>query len=97
MGSPIVVTFATIQDAANQIKTINGDIRSRLDELKRQVDAVASTWEGQAHSDYMVRQQKWTQAQTEMCQLLDQISAALVQTAEVYQQTETSNARMWGA
>ncbi|WTW94601.1 WXG100 family type VII secretion target [Streptomycetaceae bacterium NBC_01309] len=96
MGSPIVVTFATIQEAAGQIRTINGDIKSRLDELKRQVDAVAATWEGQAHSDYMIRQAKWTEAQTSLCALLDQIAGALTQTADVYQQTESANAKMWG-
>ncbi|NUU21701.1 MAG: WXG100 family type VII secretion target [Streptomycetaceae bacterium] len=95
MGSPIVVTFATIQDAAGQIRSINGDIRSRLDDLKRQVDAVASTWEGQAQSEYAIRQGKWTEAQTALCNLLEQVATALVQTAEVYQQTESANAKMW--
>lgn len=96
MGSPIVVTFATIQEAAAQIRTINGDIKTRLDDLKSQVAAVANTWEGQAQTDYMVRQTKWNEAQTALCALLEQIAAALTQTADIYQQTESHNAKMWG-
>ncbi|HSA51684.1 MAG TPA: WXG100 family type VII secretion target [Yinghuangia sp.] len=95
MGAPIVVTFDMIHQTAQQIRGINGDIRGRLDELKRQIDAVAATWEGQAAADYQIRQSKWTAAQTELCNLLEQVAATLTQTAELYQQTETSNARMW--
>ncbi|UGQ09907.1 WXG100 family type VII secretion target [Yinghuangia sp. ASG 101] len=95
MGAPIVVTFDVIHQTAQQIRGINGDIRGRLDELKRQIDAVAAGWEGQAAADYQVRQAKWTAAQSELCNLLEQVASTLTKTAELYQQTETSNAKMW--
>lgn len=96
MGSPIVVTYATITGGASQIRGINNDIKSRLDDLKAKVAQVAESWDGDAHQQYLVRQGQWNSAQTELCALLDQIAAALEKTAQVYQDTEAANAKMWG-
>lgn len=95
MGSPIHVSFKAIEIAADDIRGINTDIKGRLESLKKQIGAVAATWEGQAHTDYQTRQKLWTDAQTELCNLLDQIATALDQTVALYRQTEAKNAGMW--
>ncbi|MDI2132468.1 WXG100 family type VII secretion target [Yinghuangia seranimata] len=96
MGSPIVVTFAAIEGAAAEIARIDGQIQQKLGDLKREVQRVSGTWEGQAQAEYQQKQQAWDRDQEGMHELILQISKALTEGARVYQETESANAKMWG-
>ncbi|QHC25167.1 WXG100 family type VII secretion target [Streptomyces sp. GS7] len=97
MGGQILVNFATIQQASQDVRQTAGNIRQQLDDLESGVKKVAASWEGAAQEGYQARQREWDQRAAHLQQTLEAIAKALDTAAQNYQSTEHKNAGIWGA
>lgn len=93
----IKVTFAGIQGAQENVVAAAGRMNSQLDDLKRYLQPMVATWEGQAAEEYAVLQRKWDSNAAEITAVLSQIGTALGSAHEGYSQVERGNAGRWSA
>jgi early secretory antigenic target protein ESAT-6 len=91
----IKVTFGTIQNAGQEVRTTANTIQSQLDDLKAAVQRVASSWTGSAQEGYQQRQAIWDSKAADLHTSLNQIAAALDAAHQSYTATEQSNTNMW--
>ncbi|MEU6353463.1 WXG100 family type VII secretion target [Streptomyces sp. NPDC047072] len=95
MSGQILVNFATISQAAQDVRSTAGRIRQQLDDLEGNVRQIATTWEGSAQEAYRAKQAEWDQRAASMQQTLEAIAKALDGAAQNYQATESKNASIW--
>lgn len=96
MSSPeIKVTFGALSAAQADVAATSGRIRTQLDDLKKFLAPMVSTWTGQAAEDYQVIQRKWDTSAADLAQVLAQIGTALGAAHDNYRQTEQANAARW--
>ncbi len=93
--SDIKVTFGEIQDAQANIAATSQRINQELEDLRRFLQPMVSSWTGRAAEDYQSKQRQWDQAATDLDQVLAQIGTALGQANQNYQQAERANAQRW--
>ena len=96
MSGQILVNFATISQAAQDVRSTAGKIRTQLDELESGVKRISASWEGAAQESYRAKQAEWDQRAASMQQTLEAIAKALDSAAQNYQATESKNAQIWG-
>lgn len=96
MGSETVVTFGALVNAESDIRATVGRVNQQLADLKTYLAPIVSTWEGAASADYRANQDQLDLASTELNSVLDRIGEAVGQALVNYQQTESTNASMWG-
>lgn len=94
MGA-IKVTFGEIANAQQSVSATSQQINAQLDDLKRSLQPMVTTWQGQAQEDYLAKQRQWDTAAADLNQVLRQISVALGHANDGYQQTERANASRW--
>jgi 6 kDa early secretory antigenic target len=87
----LVVDFAALHQAAADIQRAINKLRSDLDQLNSEAQPLVSTWAGEAQQAYQVRQQTWTNAATDLSQMLSAIERALVDSTSDYNTTEKTN------
>ncbi|MFF0394032.1 WXG100 family type VII secretion target [Kitasatospora sp. NPDC004615] len=92
----ILVNFQTLQNASSEVRQTASRIQTQLDDLKAGVQRIATSWEGSAQEGYQARQAEWDRKAADLQQVLGQISSALDNAAQSYQQTENSNKSLWG-
>jgi WXG100 family type VII secretion target len=92
----ILVTFASIAEAASNTNSTVSSMNSELDDLKSAVAKVTADWTGQAAEAYQQQQAQWNSAQQDLTAVLQKISQVLEQAGDAYQSTESSNAASWG-
>ncbi|TJZ41309.1 WXG100 family type VII secretion target [Streptomyces piniterrae] len=95
MGGQILVNFATIQQASQDVRGTANNIRQQLDDLEAGVKKIAASWEGSAQEGYQARQREWDQRAASLHSTLEAIAKALDQAAQNYQSTESKNAGIW--
>ena len=93
--SEILVTFASLQQAGDDVGNSAARIQAQLRDLRDGLQRIASAWEGEAFEQYRLRQQKWDAAAQDLGDVLRHISTALRQAAETYRVTESRNAALW--
>jgi len=91
MGDMLVVKFAELQNAAAHIDTALNKIQNDLAELERSAAPLVADWSGEAREAYLVRQQRWQTAATELSAILRDIKGAVQQSAAEYQNAERKN------
>ncbi|GCD34453.1 MULTISPECIES: WXG100 family type VII secretion target [Streptomyces] len=96
MSGQILVNFATISQAASDVRGTANNIRTQLDDLESGVKKIAASWEGAAQEGYQARQREWDQRAASLHSTLEAIAKALDQAAQNYQSTESKNASIWG-
>ncbi|MFG2142476.1 WXG100 family type VII secretion target [Streptomyces sp. NPDC048650] len=96
MSGQILVNFATIQQASQDVRGTANNIRQQLDDLEAGVKKIAASWEGAAQEGYQARQREWDQRAASLHSTLEAIAKALDQAAQNYQSTEHKNAGIWG-
>jgi len=92
MSNEIVVNFVTLMKASDDIVRSVKTMDSQLDGLKRGIQPMIATWDGEAQQAYYARQQQWESAATDLKTLLGQIQAAVVKSAEIMMAREKANA-----
>lgn len=89
------VSFGALETAAADIQGSASQIQGRLDQLDRELAPLRSDWTGSASEAYQVAKAKWSQAITDMQQLLAQIGSAVQQSNSEYQTAERANQARW--
>ena len=95
-AASILVTFQSISEASQNTKATASYMNQELDQLKRDLSQLKSIWDGQAAVDYKALQAKWDNATLDLNQILSDISQALDQAHQLYLETESANASVWG-
>jgi len=57
MSDRVLVTFAALAEAAQQIQSTYNNLNTKLTDLESQLKPVVSTWTGNASQNYQVQQQ----------------------------------------
>ncbi|MFC5907432.1 WXG100 family type VII secretion target [Streptacidiphilus monticola] len=96
MSGHIMVNFATVSQAASDVRSTAGKVQAQLDDLRAGVQRIAQSWEGKAQEGYQARQREWDSTAADLHAVLEQIAGALDQAAQNYQSTENRNAAIWG-
>lgn len=94
-GNSILVTFAAIAEASQNVNNTSNLLNSKLDDLQRQLKPLVADWQGQASENYQAKQRQWNQAQQQLTQVLAAIGKVLEQAHESYSSVEKSNAATW--
>ena len=95
-GQRLVVNFAALESANQQIQTAISTMQSRLDDLDREARPLAQTWGGAAYGEYEQRQRQWSAAAADLASILVSIQKSLADSAQQYQATEQANAKLFG-
>ena len=92
----VMVTFATIAEASQNVQRTYQSLQQKLDDLHSFLQPMVSEWTGEAASQYQAKQQQWTTAQTDLGNVLQTIGRVLEETHSSYQSTEQANMQAWG-
>jgi WXG100 family type VII secretion target len=95
MSDRVLVTFAALAEAAQQIQSTYNNLNTKLNDLESQLRPVVASWTGKASEDYQVQQQKWNSAQTDLNNVLQAIGKTVEAAHDAYTQTESTNANAW--
>jgi WXG100 family type VII secretion target len=87
----LVVNFAVLQAAAEDIRTTVDAMNSELDALKQGLQPIVATWDGDAKNAYANRQAQWDQAAADLNTLLSNIQQAVLRSAEIMAAREQAN------
>lgn len=87
--------FASIGNAAADIKTSAGRINSTLADIKRMIEPMVSTWEGEAAIAYQAAQKKWDDSANELNIVLDTISRTVDDGNQRMSDTNRQAANSW--
>jgi WXG100 family type VII secretion target len=94
--SEIVVKFAALHKASQDIGTAISTMHSQLDGLNSSVAPMVAGWDGSAQAAYVTRQKQWESAAQDITSLLTQIQGAVTKSAEIMQQREQANTAKFG-
>lgn len=91
----IRVTFGAIEAARADVAGTSQRMMSQLEDLRRFLAPLVATWEGQAATEYRIRQKQWDTAAAELTAVLAQVGVALGTANDGYRQVEQANAARW--
>lgn len=91
----VVVTFGEIEAGRGNVAQTAGAVQQQLDDLKKFLAPLVSTYTGAASEAWQVKQAEWDRAAADIQQVLASIGVALGTANDAYQQAETSNANRW--
>lgn len=91
MSQEIVVNFAALRAAAEDIRSTVGKMNSELDGLKQGLQPMLATWGGEAQEAYYARQRQWDSAASDLNTLLTQIQNAVSRSADIMDARERAN------
>jgi WXG100 family type VII secretion target len=92
-GDHILVTYEDLQIAASQFNSKAAELEQMLQQVQSQIQSLASTWQGQAASQFAALMGQWTTDVNGIRTILGEISQHLNQAASVYQETDLSISR----
>lgn len=92
----IKVSFATIEQAAQDCQKSGNEIEQLFNQLQSDLAPLIDSWSGEAMDQWHQRQDEWNKALHDMKALLARIATALPQIAEAYQQTDSGIGKMFG-
>ncbi|MEV6104488.1 WXG100 family type VII secretion target [Streptomyces sp. NPDC051940] len=92
----LVVTYASLSQASNEIRRQSQELMSDLEEIKAAVRTVAASWEGEAKQSYDAVQAVWDQNAAQVQSALQQISAAVDTAGSNYASTDKRAAGLFG-
>jgi early secretory antigenic target protein ESAT-6 len=94
--SEIKVTFGALEAARADVAGAATRISGQLEELRRFLAPLVATWEGQAATEYQVKQRQWDAAADDLAAVLVQIGVTLGSANDSYRQLEHANKALWG-
>jgi WXG100 family type VII secretion target len=89
----IFAEYGEIETAVLKMKAMSQVIDGKLDVLRKELTEVP--WEGSAHTAWMMHQQQWDEAVTELNSLLQLIAQKVGKAKENYITTEQEVSREW--
>jgi 6 kDa early secretory antigenic target len=91
----LVVSFAALHKAGDDIQTALNALHSQLDQLERDAAPLVSTWSGEAREAYDSRQAKWRTAAGDLATVLRSIKVAVDRSAADYLSAENANRNLF--
>ncbi|MEJ8280259.1 WXG100 family type VII secretion target [Pseudonocardia spirodelae] len=91
MGSEIKVTFSALETASADVAATTARITAQLEDLRRDLAPVVSTWTGEAAATYQASQQKWDASAEGLTATLGTIGRLVGQAGQSYRATEQAN------
>jgi WXG100 family type VII secretion target len=91
----LVVSFAALHKASDDIQTALNALHSQLDQLERDAGPLVATWGGDAREAYDSRQAKWRSAAEDLAVVLRGIKVAVDRSATDYLSAENSNRNLF--
>jgi 6 kDa early secretory antigenic target len=91
----LVVSFAALHKASDDIQTALNNMHSQLDQVERDAAPLIASWSGDAREAYDARQAKWRSAAADLATTLRSIKAAVDQSAADYLAAENSNRQLF--
>ena len=95
MTDGIKVSFGALEAARAGIKTNHANLVGTLSDLRSNLDAMVSTWDGDAQTAYTACRQNWEAAAEAMAVLLERIGTAVGTANENYQGAENAVRNTW--
>jgi 6 kDa early secretory antigenic target len=93
--SEVYINFESIDQAANEIRKVHGQLLNSLDELEAKLRPMVSSWGGEARQAYFEKKKTWDNAAQEMASILQQMGKAVANAHDGYQSAEASNRKQW--
>jgi 6 kDa early secretory antigenic target len=93
--SEIKVSFGALEAARADVSGTAARISGQLGDLKGFLAPLVGGWEGQAATEYQVKQRQWDTAAADLAGVLGQIGVALGVANDSYRQVEHVNAARW--
>ncbi|MFI5934861.1 WXG100 family type VII secretion target [Actinoplanes sp. NPDC051494] len=87
------VNFGVLAQAGADIQKAVNEMEQKLSDLDAAARPLVATWDGEAQQAYAERQQKWTQASTDLKNILHSVKIAVDQAAQDYATTESTAAK----
>lgn len=91
MSSGFRTELPTMQQAAQHVYEVNGNIQAQLSQLLNRLEPLAGTWQSGAASSFQTLKQRWNDEATKLNNVLRQIGDGLVSTHQNYQASDTAN------
>lgn len=91
MSDTLVVNFAALQQASQDIQGALDALTSQLGQLEQDAAPLVASWDGTAREAYDVRQAQWRSASDDLSRILRGIRVALEDSAADYLHTERRN------
>lgn len=90
------VTFAEVQQAAQDITSSSNTIDQHLSDLKGKLAPIVAEWTGAAAEAYQAAQKQWDSAAADLNETLASIGIAVRQAGEGYSGAEDAAKKLWG-
>lgn len=87
----ILVTAATVRSRANELSSLNGQLRSRVSELVNQEGILNSMWEGEANNAFHKEFGNDAQQMQKFSEEIERYVQALLNIAAEYEKAEQMN------
>ncbi len=91
----LVVSFAALHKASDDIQTALNTLHSQLDTLEKDGATLVAGWSGDAREAYDARQAKWRAAAGDLASMLRGIKNAVDQSAADYLAAENANRNLF--
>jgi WXG100 family type VII secretion target len=92
----ILVDHATLDRASGDLRAAVAALDARLQQLSAELAPLATDWEGEAQSAYIVAKVRWDAAIHELRMVLAQAQAAVAASNEEYAAADRRGARAFG-
>ncbi|ASW57113.1 WXG100 family type VII secretion target [Plantactinospora sp. KBS50] len=92
----IKYNFPLLNHAADQCSAAAKNLTGELDDLKRGLQPMLASWDGDAQAAYHMRQSEWETAANDLRDLLGKIERSLRDSAMKMQQREHANKAKFG-
>ncbi len=91
----LVVSFAALHKASEDIQTALNALHSQLDQLERDAAPLVASWGGDAREAYDAKQAKWRTAAEDLAGVLRGIKVAVDRSANEYLTAESANRNLF--
>lgn len=96
-GDVIQVQYSQLEAVEQALRAANQKIQTNLDDLESQLKTdLGENWTGAAQAAYAQSKAKWDAAIAAMNAVLPRIQATVNAAQAAYQQTDTTNAHLFG-
>lgn len=89
------VRYESLQEMANRIRVVSRNIIKDLQEMDSALSVVTSTWDGDAHREYVALQKKYKGRAEDMRDRLDKIAQLIEQGKDGYRHTDKKASQLF--
>ncbi|MFK8906448.1 WXG100 family type VII secretion target [Streptomyces sp. YS-3] len=95
LGPDLKIRYESVQAIADSIRAISKRIMDDLGRMESAVNVVASTWDGEAHGQYLKVQKDYRRDAHDIQQTLEKIAKTIEHGKTSYHQTDVKASRLF--